>query len=391
VFLLITFFENARQRRKEGETEVPNTFCPTVATIVPCWNEEKTVSGTINSLLALNYPKNKFEIIVVNDGSTDNTRAVLAHFKDNPQITIVHKENGGKHSAMNEALKYTNAEFIGCLDADSYVEKDALTHIVSHFDNLDVVAVTPSIKIHQAKSALQLAQRAEYGLAVFVRKTFTLVDALFITPGPFSFFRRDVLDEIGHWKYAHGTEDLEMCLRLQLNQKKIENEPRAIVHTTAPQHISQLFNQRVRWTYGFFKNALAYRTLFFNPKYGTLGMFVLPLTLFTLLTTLFLPLLFLWNSIVFALQEIVRFQTIGITSPFINFDVFFVDTNIGTSVTLILLIVTFLLVGMGRRMTKDSFLSLDVPLFLLIYGFITPVWLTASLYKVATSKRVKWR
>lgn len=382
--MLITFFEHMSK-----PTRQKSSFFPSVVVIVPCWNEETTVSGTLKSLLELDYPKDKLQIIAVDDGSTDNTLKILNTFKS--QITVISKENGGKHSAMNEALLHTDAEFVGCLDADSFVEKDALLEIVKHFEDGSVAAVTPSIKIHNASSLLQIVQKAEYGLAIFVRKVFTLMDALFITPGPFSFFRRSVIDEVGPWRHAHGVEDLEMCLRLQMNHKKVENEPGAIVHTTAPRTLSQLFHQRVRWTYGFLKNVSAYKSIFFNPRYGTLGMFILPISLLSIFSALTLFSVVIWNTIIMVAHEFVKFKTIGIQAPTANFDLFFVPTSSVLIITIILISLTFVLMGIGKKMAKDPLLSFDMPVYLLIYGFITPLWLGASLFKVVTGKTAKWR
>lgn len=390
VFLLITFFEQT-DSKEAASSNMDEMALPRVAVIVPCFNEEKTVAGTLSSLLGLEYPTEKLEIIAVNDGSTDTTQEVLNTFKSYTNIRILQKENGGKHSAMNEALKYTNAEIVGCLDADSFVEKDALLQIIQHFQDSDVAAVTPSIKIHNAKGLLQIIQKAEYGLAIFVRHAFARLDSLFITPGPFSFFRRSVIDQMGPWKHAHSTEDLEMCLRLQQHHHKVTNEPQAIVYTTAPRTLRQLIKQRVRWTYGFIKNASDYYFMFFNPKYGTLGILVLPLSILSLFSAVFLFSTMIWNTFIFAINEIVKFQTVGLTAPVTQFDVFYIQTSAILTVTLALLTLTFVLMGLGKRLAKDAFISADMPLYLLFYGFITPLWLTAALYKAITSSSVRWR
>jgi len=390
VFLLITFFEHIG-KEKPVKANINRKNLPHVAVIVPCFNEEKTVAGTITSLLALDYPKDKLEIIAVNDGSTDQTSETLRNFAYNPQVRILNKENGGKHSAMNAALAYTSAEFVGCLDADSYVESDALLQIISHFKDPEVAAVTPSIKIHNATSILQFVQKAEYGLSIFIRNVFAKMDALFITPGPFSFFRRSVIEEIGPWKHAHSTEDLEMCLRLQKHHKKVTNEPLAIVHTTAPYSLPQLFKQRVRWTYGFIKNAIDYYFMFFNPKYGNLGMLVLPVSIISFVSALFLFSALIWNTLVHVAQEVVRFQTVGVSAPTASLDIFYVNTSVMMTTVFALILLTFVLIGLGKRLAKDSFLSVDTPIYLAVYGFITPLWLTAALYKAVARSTVKWR
>jgi len=322
VFLLITFLENIKPKKIGSEVRTPNNL-PTVAVVVPCFNEETTVSGTLNSLLALDYPSDKLEIIAVNDGSTDGTQEILDGFKHNSQIRIINKENGGKHTAMNVALKCTQSELIGCLDADSYVESDALMLIVTHFSSdKDVSAVTPSIKIHNARSLMQIIQKAEYALAVFIRITFANLNSLYVTPGPFSFFRRSVIEKVGPWKHAHSTEDMEMCMRLQKYHEKITNEPKAIVYTNAPKSLRQLVKQRVRWTYGFMRNAADYYYMFFNPHYGALGILILPLGMISLAGAVFIFITVIWNTIIRAIQEVIRFQTVGVSVPPVQFDPF---------------------------------------------------------------------
>ncbi len=390
VFLLITYFEHL-QNDRNTLIDIDEDALPTATVIVPCFNEEKTVGATLESLLQLTYPKNKLRIIAVNDGSSDNTLSILKTFEHHNQITVLDKKNGGKHSAMNMALKYSDSEIIGCLDADSYVEHDALLYIAKQFEDIHTSAVTPSIKIHNPQNILQLVQKAEYGLAIFVRNVFAHMDSLFITPGPFSFFRRSVILEVGPWRHGHSTEDLEMCLRLQQHNKKITNEPRAIVHTTSPKTFKALYNQRVRWTFGFLKNAVDYRHMFFNGKYGTLGLFILPLSLVSIFSATFLFATLLWNTGVKIVEEIVRFQTVGVQVPSMQFDMFYFNTTALSSIVFALLALTFVLISIGKKISKDKIFSFDIPLYIALYGFITPLWLAGSLYKVVVKDKVRWR
>src|SRR5262249_14757034 len=126
VFLLVSFLERGLVRRV---LRAPGTTQPRVAIVVPCFNEERGIAETLTSLLKLEYPKDKLEIIVVDDGSHDNTLALAREYAHDPRVRIFSKENGGKHTAMNYALALTSAELIGCLDADSVVDAQALTHI----------------------------------------------------------------------------------------------------------------------------------------------------------------------------------------------------------------------------------------------------------------------
>src|ERR1035437_2702037 len=111
VFLIITLLENNKKLRRENiliDNE-PKSF-PTVTIIVPCFNEESTVEGTIRSLLSMNYPRDKFDIIIVDDGSTDNTWRCIQKYSGNPQIEMHKKENGGKYTALNYGIERSKAD-----------------------------------------------------------------------------------------------------------------------------------------------------------------------------------------------------------------------------------------------------------------------------------------
>ena len=131
VFLLISFFE---KRPEEKSLGLPKRY-PTVAVLVPCWNKGATLSPTIHSLLELDYPKDKLSIVIIDDGSTDNTWEAAQEFAHNPQVRLYQKENeGSKYSALNFGLEHTDSEFVGCLDADSFVAKDALLEMIKAFE-----------------------------------------------------------------------------------------------------------------------------------------------------------------------------------------------------------------------------------------------------------------
>ena len=106
VLLLVSFFENAKKIKDEENQDIKNY--PSVTIAVPCWNEEKTLAGTLDSLLSLDYPKDKLTIFLVDDGSTDNTWNVMQAFSTNDQISIFKKENGGKYTALNHALGFVD-------------------------------------------------------------------------------------------------------------------------------------------------------------------------------------------------------------------------------------------------------------------------------------------
>jgi cellulose synthase/poly-beta-1,6-N-acetylglucosamine synthase-like glycosyltransferase len=140
VFLILTLIEHKESLDVTVDGSDTLARKPSVTIIVPIFNEEKTVVKTVLSLLDLNYPKDKLFVMVVDDGSKDNSWNVVQQFKDNPQVLLHKKENGGKYTALNYAIEHATSELIGCLDADSFVDSEALIHMMPYFDNPEVAA-----------------------------------------------------------------------------------------------------------------------------------------------------------------------------------------------------------------------------------------------------------
>lgn len=394
VFFLITYFELKDKERKILPSLFPNNDkkLPTVSAIVPVWNEETTVLKTIFSLLKLNYPKDRFFIYIVDDGSTDNTWKVTQRFRSNKQIKLLRKENGGKHAALNFALEFINTDLVGCLDADSFVHPEALRRLVAKFEDKDVMAVTPSIKIFEPKNPLQLVQKAEYIFGIFLRRVFSHLNAIYITPGPFSIFRREVFRKIGGYRRAHNTEDMEMAMRMQRNNMKIENAYDAFVYTVGPRNLKTLYKQRLRWVYGFLKNSFDYRDMFFKPQYGHLGMVVLPAAGFSILSTMYFLGSMIINWVNMASLKIKEISTIGLNFNGFNFDIFYFNTDVIIFVSAIAILGTVFIIVTSRGLAgeKTKF-GLDSALFMLLYTTLAPIWITKALYNAIFSKSTTWR
>lgn len=390
VFLLVTFLQRrSRDTLKKG-TENLSRF-PSVAIVVPCFNVEKTVVGTIESLLALTYPKDKLEIILVNDGSTDGTGNAIQVFSNTPRVRMFSKENGGKHTAMNLALINTNAELIGCLDADSFVASDALSRIVSVFENKKIAAVTPGIHVKKPENMLQIMQHVEYRLSVFNRFVFAALGSVFITPGPFSFFRAHVVRELGGWNYGHATEDMEMALRIQKAGHLIANAPAASVYTVTPRTLPALFRQRVRWTYGFLRNLIDYGYMFGNRRYGNLGLFILPTALISIAAGIFFFVRIVWYGSQAILDMFERFQVVGI-SMHPSFDPFYINTSVMLFLVYVSIGLILTLICIGSYIGTGSKLPpAGTPLFLLFYSFLVPLWLSTAVVRAIFKTGVQWR
>lgn len=395
VFILLTYLELRPIIKHEDKKALEKTVhYPTVTIMVPCWNEETTISKTLHSLLNLNYPADKLEIMAIDDGSTDRTWEVLQTFASYKQITLVHKENGGKHTALNFGLSQSTSELIGCLDADSYVDKDALKHIVQYFEDKQTMAVTPSVKIYQPKNVLQMIQNVEYGWGIFIRKVLSYLGALYVTPGPFSIFRREVFQKIGPYRHAHNTEDLEIALRMQAHHMKIANAHNARVFTVAPDTLKKLYKQRLRWTFGFIKNVIDYKFIFFRKQYGNLGIFILPMASVSIISGIYLISMTLFNAGQSMLHSIEKFITVGFSPhmPSFSFDIFSINTEFIALAGSIAFIGTFLMVLVSRRMSEGKLsFGMDLVYFLTLYTFIAPLWLTKAVFNAIFSVKTTWR
>lgn len=390
IFALITFLEKDEplpaRRRKDW---------PSVSITVPCYNEENTVTGTIASLLKLDYPKDKLDILVVDDGSTDGTYATVARLAAlHPQIKLIRKENGGKYTALNLGIEHCKSELCGGLDADSFVDPQALKHIVACFDDGNVMAVTPAIKVNSAKNILELIQRAEYNFGIFIKYVIGKMNAIHVTPGPFSIFRRSVFDKVGYYRHAHNTEDMEIAFRLQEQGLRIVNCPQASVYTVTPRTLRKLYVQRVRWISGFLKNCLDYKHLFFNPKGGEMGFFTLPFAIAFIVSGLYMFGSFAYYLSQYLWTKVVQISTIGFSFLFHvpHFNWFFFNTESIAILGLLAfsLAITFLL--LGKKMSEGSMKpSLDIVYIISFYSLISPFWLTKSIYNTLASRKVPWR
>lgn len=397
IFLLITYFEIRDDLKREEETlkTGPSSF-PSTTIIVPCFNEEKTVLATIESLLALDYPKEKLSLLVVDDGSTDNTKKVVEeNYSNHPQIQIFSKENGGKHTALNFALEKINSELVGCLDADSFVDSQALKRMVPFFEREDVMAVVPSVKIHEPQSLLQYIQRVEYSWGVFLRRVLASLNALYVTPGPFSIFKTSVFEKIGGYRHAHHTEDMEMALRLQKHGFRIVNSHSASVYTVGPAKLKTLYKQRVRWTYGFLNNVMDYKEMFFNKRFGNIGIFILPIATFSVFAIIYMSFTAILELVNRFGIELARFEAVGWSyslPKFSNINWFAFNTGTLFWISITILALTLFVLSVSLKISKVKTRSgRDVLYYFCVYLFIVPLWLTKAAYSTITRRQITWR
>ena len=392
LFLLFSFFENAKKIKDEESFTV--THYPSVTVAVPCWNEEKTLATTLDSLLQLEYPKEKLTIIVVDDGSTDRTLEIGEEYerKHSSIIKVMTKKNGGKHTAVNLALAHADSDLFGCLDADSFVDSKALLTIVAYFEaHKNAMAVTPCIHIKSPKTFIQRMQAIEYLMGVFLRKCFGQIDAIQVTPGPFSIFRREVFAIIGDYRKAHNTEDYEITLRMHKHHLKIMNSHKALVYTIGPASIRGYFFQRLRWARGFLENSIDYKELFFKKEYGNFGMFTLPMAFLFLFYGLYAAFFTMYTIVAHYVDVITRWISVGIHPSMPTFDLFYVNTTIIAFIVMILLIMFLMTLYIGSQLSDDrQELYRNFPFFFFLYPLLVPLFLTRAVFDTFTNRKNEW-
>lgn len=279
VFWVYSYIEKSHYFHSEKSKTKLDDY-PFVSVIIPAYNEEDSIEETANSVLGLDYPKDKLQLIIVNDGSRDRTLEIMHKIKKkNPARTILilsHK-NMGKAASMNRAINYAPGKYFACLDADSVVSRQTLKKMMAmHIDDPSLAAATPAMKVREPKTLVQKMQWLEYITAIFYARIMGHMDMIYITPGPFSLYRKDVVKKLGGFEVGNLTEDMEMGYRMQKHHYKIRQCFDAYVHSIAPKNLKELYKQRNRWYKGGILNFFRYKTMFFNPSYGDFGMFMMP-------------------------------------------------------------------------------------------------------------------
>ena len=246
-------------------------YQPRISVIIPAYNEEMGVIRTIESVMASNYAKK--EIIVVNDGSTDQTKAVLRAFqKRNPgAISIINQQNAGKAKALNNAIfNRAQGPLVMVLDADSLLHPDSLTNMVAHFRDKRIIAAASNVKILPTKSTLGLSQRIEYLISYRMKRSMSIMNMEYIVGGVGSTFRRSVLLKVGGYDTDTMTEDIDLTVKLIKifgnTKNRIHYAADSVAYTEHVLSFPSLIKQRFRWKYGRFQTLLKNKDMFFSKS-----------------------------------------------------------------------------------------------------------------------------
>jgi poly-beta-1,6 N-acetyl-D-glucosamine synthase len=241
---------------------------PLISLIVPAYNEALVIQPALRNLLELDYPD--YEIILVDDGSTDDTFELgsqVARESVRIKVRVVRKANGGKADALNTGIAMARGEFIVCMDGDTKLASDALRAMIRHFDDPRVGAVAGNVKVFNRENLLTRLQALEYveGLAM-VRRAQSFMRSVNIIPGPCGMFRKSVLRAVGSFDSNTFAEDYDLTVKILLDGWHVAYEPMAIAWVETPSHVLDLTKQRYRWTRGILQVLKKHKSSLWHPR-----------------------------------------------------------------------------------------------------------------------------
>lgn len=382
-FLLLftlTFIQNRKQMFDVPESKNK----PSLSILIPAFNEESSIEGTVEAILNSDY-ENLKEVIIINDGSSDNTKKIALDLeKKYSKVHILDKENSGKADSLNQAIKIAKSDLVAVVDADSYPSEKAFSEMIGFFNEDKVGAVTTRIIVRNPTNFIQTLQSVEYKVIAFTRKLLGFLDAIYVTPGPLAIYRKSILKEVKGFDVKNMTEDIEITWRLAFHDYKVKMSFLSQVSTVSPDTFKKWFKQRIRWNIGGFQTILKYKKYFFRK--GMLGFFILPFfTISLVLGAIGLGIFVYRITIRFITSYLSTKQSIASEVAIIALQ----DINLHPSilhffgVTLFLLgliFVFFALSVINREIgKKENFFS--VVFYLIIYATLYPLVLISSLYK----------
>lgn len=261
--------------RREKKPGLPLTETPMVSILVSCYNEEDTIENTVEQLNNLNYPN--YEIIAINDGSSDRTELVLNSLsKKYKKLRVIQlKTNAGKANALYLGLIASKGEFLVGVDADAYLDYDALTYMIPHFITPHygerVGAVTGNPRVRNRSSLLARIQLCEFSSIIsLIKRTQRLLGKMMTVSGVIVAYRKKALIDCGLWDRDLITEDIGVTWKLEKHFWDIRYEPRAICWMLVPETLVGLWKQRVRWAQGGLEVIIRHRDIFLHWKYRRL-------------------------------------------------------------------------------------------------------------------------
>jgi cellulose synthase/poly-beta-1,6-N-acetylglucosamine synthase-like glycosyltransferase len=270
-----------------------------VSVLIPAHNESKVIVPSIERILASDY--HHFEVLVVDDGSTDAT-SDLVHtvFGNDPRVRLITKANGGKAAALNQGLAAASGVIVVALDADTQFETDAISKLVRWFADPKVGAVAGNAKVGNRINMVTFWQALEYITAQNLeRRALAALGCITVVPGAIGAWRREAIQQVGGFPIDTLAEDQDLTITVQRAGYAVLFDSEAVAWTEAPDTLRGLARQRFRWAYGTLQCLWKHRAIAFRPRFGSLGLVAIPqVWLFQILFALLSPLIdlmFLWQ------------------------------------------------------------------------------------------------
>jgi cellulose synthase/poly-beta-1,6-N-acetylglucosamine synthase-like glycosyltransferase/peptidoglycan/xylan/chitin deacetylase (PgdA/CDA1 family)/spore germination protein YaaH len=265
-----------KQVRRCGSLGKTEPYHPKVSVIIPAYNEESVIAQTVRALLHSEYAN--MHIVVIDDGSTDNTFATLEQaFRNEPKVSVRRQENKGKAAALNEGIRLVDAEIVITLDADTVFRRDTISKLVCHFSDPKVGAVAGNVKVGNRINLLTAWQALEYITSQNLdRRAFSLLNCITVVPGSVGAWRRQAVIEAGGFSNRTLAEDTDLTFEILLGGGRVVYDDTALAYTEAPDKIKNFLLQRFRWMYGTLQAVWKHKGIFMRLKGGSLGLFAIP-------------------------------------------------------------------------------------------------------------------
>lgn len=221
---------------------------PPVSVVVPAYNEEVGIAATLRSLVASDYPN--LDVVVVDDGSTDSTAAVVAGL-GLPGVRLIRQPNAGKPAALTTGIAAAEHAILVLVDGDTVFESSAVRELVAVLANPDIGAVSGNTKVGNRRSLLGRWQHIEYVIGFNLdRRMFDVLRCMPTIPGAIGAFRREAIADAGGITDETLAEDTDLTMAIIRAGWRVVYAPLARAWTEAPATLGQLWRQRYRWCYG---------------------------------------------------------------------------------------------------------------------------------------------
>lgn len=299
---LSAIFELQAAHRRRRQAKTPKREEPLVSIIVPGYNEDRVVVSCVQSIVAANYEN--YELILVNDGSTDSTADTMRELaRTYPKTIFVDQPNSGKGAALNTGTAYSNGRFIMYVDSDGVFGKDTINEMLRPFENRKVGAVSGDDRpVNLDRVLTKLLSLISHVGTGFIRRALSVIDCLPVVSGNIGMFRREALEKAGALRTDTLGEDLELTWRMHRAGYTVKFAPRAVVYAESPSTLRGLWRQRVRWARGMLQATLIHKDMIGNPRYGAFGIYLLFNTLSMIVVPLAQIIVLIGLPVVFVIQ-----------------------------------------------------------------------------------------